>query len=375
MRFKPGRAYNEMSQLSVTLFRDYIEDERWSMEVFADNLSAALKANYSDRVLVTEYRPTVLLFPGADAFRMRLSRFVSYPWAARQASNQLNHILDHAYGHLLYSLDPARTVVTVHDMYPLARWHGKVQGVEPGKRPRLNEFSFHALRRGAHLMADSQNTRRDLIELCGCDPNRITVVPLGISEDFYPSANPPRPDPVKRVLIVGAPAYKNRAGAFRIFARLKELCPMPLELVAVGANTPEWHVTAEQAGLKGFVRWVDVKNVREMAALYNCVDALLFPSLYEGFGLPVLEAMACGCPVVASNTASIPEVAGDAAILCAPADEDAFAQALAQVLTDNALRDRMVARGLLHAREFTWERTARATLRVYENVTGVADGG
>jgi glycosyltransferase involved in cell wall biosynthesis len=103
-----------------------------------------------------------------------------------------------------------------------------------------------------------------------------------------------------------------------------------------------------------------------MAALYNCVDILLFPSLYEGFGWPPLEAMACGTPVVASDAASLPEVMGDAGLRCPPRDHEALAQAMEALLTDAELRQAVIARGLARASRFTWEKVAQQTLAVYE---------
>jgi glycosyltransferase involved in cell wall biosynthesis len=106
----------------------------------------------------------------------------------------------------------------------------------------------------------------------------------------------------------------------------------------------------------------------ELPNLYNAVDCLLFPSLYEGFGWPPLEAMACATPVVASNAASLPEVIGEAGLLCAPGDDEGLARAMQAVLTDEGLRQSLVEKGLARARQFTWEETARKTLEVYERV-------
>jgi glycosyltransferase involved in cell wall biosynthesis len=286
--------------------------------------------------------------------------------------------VDHGYGHLLYTLERKRTVVTVHDLVPLLRWKGRIPGVLPGRKPWLNTISFHALRRAAHLIAVSENTRRDLIELCDCAPEKITVIYHGVDPSFrvyhplekkladqkwHLSANSSR-----RILIVGSSFYKNQTGALRAFAGLRRLLNGPVELLKVGSPDPEWMQALEQLGLSDVARCLGVVDQGEMPSLYGSVDCLLFPSLYEGLGWPPLEAMACGTPVVASNVASLPEVLGDAAVMANPQDYDGLAHMLHKVLTDVDFRQSLIDRGLKRAGQFTWERTAQKTLAVYEQV-------
>jgi glycosyltransferase involved in cell wall biosynthesis len=125
-----------------------------------------------------------------------------------------------------------------------------------------------------------------------------------------------------------------------------------------------------QLGLQEQVTFTGYVPDEDLPALYNAAELFVFPSLYEGFGLPVLEAMACGAPVVTSNTSSLPEVAGDAAILVDPYDVNAIAQAMRQVLEDPALAEALRQKGLERAKLFTWEKTARQTIAVYEKVLG-----
>jgi len=121
-------------------------------------------------------------------------------------------------------------------------------------------------------------------------------------------------------------------------------------------------------GLTREVIFVDYITQLDLAYYYSSATLLAYPSLYEGFGLPPLEAMACGCPVVISNTSSLPEVVGEAGIMVNPYDTDSLAQAMRRVLTDDKLRDKMVRRGLEQAKKFSWEKTAEQTLEVYEKV-------
>jgi len=369
-----------MASIQITLFRDFVEDNRISMEVYADALSQALHAHFPERCEVNEYRPHAPSWLGDGIWRMRLSRFVTYPWRARHQQGQVNHIVDHGYGHLLYMMDPARTVATVHDLIPLVRWCGGIPGLSRGRKPWLNLLSSYALRRAAHLIADSNNTRQDLIRFCRCAPEKITVIYPGVDSIFRPYSpveksrarqvlNLPE-DGVCHVLIIGSQIYKNQTGAMRAFARLRQMFQKPIRLLKTGLPNPELTEAIHQLGLGATVRCLGIIPRCKLADLYNSMDCLLFPSLYEGFGWPPLEAMACGTPVVASNAASLPKVIGDAGLMCASQNHEGLAQAMYRVLTDQGLRESLIERGLKRASQFTWERTARQTLEVYEKVAG-----
>ena len=136
-----------MDSLDITLFRNYVEDERFSMEVYADGLVKAMRTHFPGRCHLNEYIPTLPKGSKAGLWGMRLARYGRYPWQARRHPGQINHIVDPGYGHLLYILDPKRTVVTVHDLIPLVRWSGGIPGCPRGRKPWFNLFSFRALRR------------------------------------------------------------------------------------------------------------------------------------------------------------------------------------------------------------------------------------
>ena len=127
----------------------------------------------------------------------------------------------------------------------------------------------------------------------------------------------------------------------------------------------------ENLGITEDVIFVDHVPDDHLPHYYSSACVLVFPSLYEGFGFPPLEAMACGCPVITSNTSSLPEVAGDAALMVDPYDVDGLAKAIAEVLTNDELRKEMIERGLAHAQKFSWEKAVKQTLEVYEKVAGV----
>ena len=369
-----------MDSLSITLFRNYVEDERFSMEAYADGLATALRTHFSGRCHLHEYIP--VLPPGSTSgpWGMRLARYLRYPWQARRQQGQINHILDPAYGHLLYILDPKRTVVTVHDLIPLVRWSGGIPGCPPGRKPWLNLFSFRALQRARHLITDSENTRYDLMKILKIPADRISTIYPGIDKMFRPYGPEEKLAAraslglagyeTHRVLVTGAQFYKNHGTAVQAVAQLRTLYAKPLQLLRLGPPTPDFTAAVRHYGLEDVTQYVVGVPGDRLPALYNSVDILLFPSLYEGFGWPPLEAMACGTPVVASDVASLPEVIGDAGFMCSPYDYDGLARAMYTLLTDNDLRDSVIKRGLNRASLFAWEKVARQTLAVYELVAG-----
>lgn len=266
-----------------------------------------------------------------------------------------------------------RLVVTVHDL-AFERF--------PALFPRGWRWLYRAgLRAAAHradaILVPSESTADDVIRGSSVDPTRVHVTPLA------PTLAPAGEDghavldrlgvPTPFVLSVGT--LEPRKNLVRLVRAYRQVAPdVPHALVLAGPAG--WHPVELEAELgRGgpgtIVRTGPVRDA-DLAALYRSADAFAYVSLYEGFGLPVLEAMAAGTPVVASETSSIPEVAGDAALLVDPEDVGAIADALARVLGDHGLADDLRGRGLDRAAAYTWERTARATLDVYRHVVGAS---
>jgi glycosyltransferase involved in cell wall biosynthesis len=368
----------------VTLFRDFVEDRRTSMEIYADELAAAL-ASLPEPPAVRQYVPCAARLPWhgqPGATEMRWSRYLRYPRAAARQQGEVNHVIDHGYGHLLWTLDARRTVVTVHDTIPALRWAGKLEGTPRGGYPLLNALSLKALRRARWLIAISRSTADDLVAHAGLDPARIRVAPLGLSPRFRTLPIGQRPGLRARfglplhahlVLISGDAFYKNHATCLKVLRALLADHPQgsaPLKLVRLGPRGAEWQRLLAASGLAEHVIELQGLPGADVPALYNAVDCLLFPSLYEGFGWPVLEAMASGVPVVCSNAGSLPEVAGDAALQAAPTDVALLAQHVRRCLRDAQLRASLVARGHAQAARFPWCRHAQAVLEIYDDILG-----
>jgi len=280
-----------------------------------------------------------------------------------------------------FTLPPAwraRTLVTVHDLsflrYP--------EGADPRLRAYLMDAVPRSVRRADHVLADSQNTRDDLVALLGVPPEKITVVYPGVEPRFRPLDDPGVLSAVREryrlperfILHVGTlEPRKNLVRLMEAYALLSEHGVATDEVSLVVAGGRGWlyegiFQAVERLGLAGRVTFTGFVRDEDLPALYNLADLFVFPSVYEGFGLPPLEAMACGTPVVVSNTSSLPEVVGQAGLLVSPTDVGALAEAMARALRNGELRARLRARGLEQARRFTWQKVAEETLRAYRSL-------
>jgi glycosyltransferase involved in cell wall biosynthesis len=266
---------------------------------------------------------------------------------------------------------PFRRVVTVHDLI-----YARFPDAHPGIRARgMNLLVPAAVRRSHRVIADSESTRRDLIELLGVEGGRIDVVPLGLGSVQRESATAAeetrrRFDLGARPVLLSLSAkrpHKNLAALIGALARI----PAERRPVLVLPGYPTWHERelrerAAAVGVGADVRFPGWVSAADIEGLWGIAAAFVFPSLYEGFGLPVLEAMARGVPVACSDASSLREVAGDAALLFDPHDEGAIAVAVERLLGDPAEAERLRAAGSERVLHFTWERTARLTLQSYE---------
>lgn len=314
--------------------------------------------------------------------------FATYPLAAHLERGVLTHLTAQQMATLLLfrrSLHPV--VVTVHDIVPYLTRHRREQrAYRHPLEDMFDRLAMRSLKRADALIADSAFTRDTVVRTLRYPEERVAVVPLGVDpETFRPQAVPANFDRrygldsrYRYVLYVGSEnPRKNLPTLLRAFARLRRLLP-DVRLIRVGATQYPTQARAlqaevEQLGLSDAVLHFPAVPDEDLVLFYCRADLFVFPSLYEGFGLPVLEAMACGTPVVCSRTASLPEVAGNAALLVDPLSEEDLAEAMHRALTDAGLRGELRTRGLERSRQFTWQRTAEETMRLYERVEEAAN--
>jgi len=270
----------------------------------------------------------------------------------------------------------ARTVLTVHDLsfmrYPECSSAHLLEYLM-GAVPR-------SVRRADVVLADSESTRQDLIELLHVPEERLLLVYPGVEERFAPGVEESviegalRRYGLHRPYILGLGTLqprKNFCRLIRAFDLLRRQHPVPHSLVIGGSKGwlyEEIFDTVRELGLQEMVLLPGFVADEDLPALYCAADVFAFPSLYEGFGIPVLEAMRCGTPVVTTRVSSLPEVAGDAALLVSPDDVAALAEALWRLTDDSALRNDLRQRGFQQVTQFTWKQAAKGLLDVYTQI-------
>jgi glycosyltransferase involved in cell wall biosynthesis len=339
------------------------------LELWFEPALALPSADVPAGAAVRHYAPLTL------PMRDRIASMITVPLAARRSGADVFHFLSHGDAPAWM---PARAVVTVHDLI-LEVMAARYRTAHTLKYKVARSFEASALRSARTLVADSGVTRDDLVRLHGVDAARVHVVHLGVDASF----RVPEPAAVAGlrarlglsrpfVLYVGGiDERKNVRMLVEAFAHARTVgLPEGTELVFAGRmeNAPEYPALRELVHARGLdqaFRPLGFVAGADLPVLFAAADVFAFPSLYEGFGLPPLEAMACGTPVVSTTGGSLIEVVGDAARVAGPEDPRAFGAALAEVLGDASLRAALRTRGLERAARFTWDRTAEATVQAY----------
>lgn len=330
------------------------------------------------------------LGPWPDSFQVRAiplsDRWVHILWQRLRLPVPVQAItgaldLFHSPDFVLPPTGRTPSILTVHDLSFLR----VPQFFVPGFREYLERAVSRAVDRAACILADSESTRVDLMQLMAVEPERVTVLYPGVEPRFRPvkeadmlAAVRARYDLPGRFILGLSTVQprKNFDGLIEAFRRLLARSAdgpeiADLHLVIAGGKGWMYEDTlalVKRAGLEGRVHFPGFVAEADLPALYCLAGAFAFPSWYEGFGLPVLEAMACGTPVVAADNSSLPEVVGEAGLLVDAGDPDALSEALGRLLRDEALQGRLFRAGLDQARRFTWEEAAQQLLHVYKSL-------
>lgn len=253
-------------------------------------------------------------------------------------------------------------VVTFYDMI-----HERFAGQYPelGDVSEVTAYKKQLASQATSVIAISESTKRDIVEFCGIDPAKIQVVYLGSSFQVTPSARRPDSENPYLLYVGKRDAYKNFPRFLKAISGLLKTYKLRLICAGGGSFTTDEQQLVRTLDVAEFVEQKRIDGDESLQALYGSAQAFIFPSLYEGFGIPVLEAFSCGCPCILSNTSSLPEVAAEAALYFDPTCEDSIAESVEQLLTDRALRSELIAKGENRLEQFSWNRTVAETLAVY----------
>lgn len=270
---------------------------------------------------------------------------------------------------------PGKIIITVHDL--IAMFIGS--DIPFISRQYFGRWMPLTHKRADHIITISEHTKKDIINLLKIPEEKITVIPLAASQSFKPIKEKSRLAEIKNKFKTGDVFFLHvgtitpRKNLELIVSAFAELAKSDGEAKLVIAGKKGWfyeklHKIIKNLAIEKRVVFTDYITEEEKILLYNAATALVFPSIYEGFGLPPLEAMSCGLPVIASSASSIPEVVGEAGILLDPNDLEGWAQAMRQVIHLEKLRQKMSGDGLKQAKKFSWQKTAEKTIEVYEKV-------
>ena len=348
---------------------DYINglktDKIFAMSKYQNEINARLKNVELNRI---EY-PDVSKLAGINK---AVELFV-YPFIVKQKviENNVKHITRQDLSFILELENLKKTIITCHDIIPIAYYN---------TRNPIWKLNAKGLRKAERIITVSEFSKRDISKYIKYPEEKIEVIPPAVNHDlYYQNRNRSMlgkygiKENEKVILYVGAEEpRKNIQLLINAFRKLKNKIP-EVKLLKVGMPNyigvrKKLLKQIESLDLQKDVIFTGYVSERELAEIYNAVDLFVFPSLYEGFGMPPLEAMACGTPVITSDTSSLPEVVGNAAIISDPYDADKFTERMYELLTDEELRKEIIKKGFQRSKIFKWEDSAQKTLKVYKEL-------
>lgn len=312
--------------------------------------------------------------------RVSVGSIKQHLWIPRWVKSQGIDVVLHTHPVSAMLAQPCASVTVILDVYPLRfpEYYGLAA------RLAYKFLVPRAVRRNDRCIAMSQCTKQDAVSFLSVASEKVDVVHLAASEIFRPIPKGPSLDEVLSSYGVDRPyvlyhgnkrPHKNVVGLLRSFWQLKRQSTLPHKLVVTGQDNPKEHEfdfsalrgVIGELGIESEVHFTGLVLEEDLPYIYSGADLLAMPSYYEGFGLPALEAMACGTPVVASDRGALPELSADAGLLIDPYDLNALSGAIRLVLEDENLRLRLSSKGLERAKLFSWQKTAKQTLRILEN--------
>ena len=358
-----------------------------SMDVYADNLVSELK-QIRPHWTIDEIAPDPWWsdednsWHSGTGLRKYYERFWRHPRKVKRQETDLFHIIDHSNAHVAYWLAHLGKpiVVTCHDLvqfiYPEIL---REQARFPAFSTAMLNYSVQGMLKASRVITVSSNTASDVEKILGIEHQKIVVIPNGTDTHFRPLSRDVvqhlrqkyarAPDEVCLLNVGSSQHRKNLLTVLKVLYILVQQ-GISIRLWKAGDDfTTEQKDFIQTYGLEQKVTYLGKPNQDLLLQFYNAADILIAPSLYEGFGLTVLEAMACGTPVITSNISSLPEVAGDAAVLVDPINAQAMSEAVLQLLNNTSYRQVLREKGLERVCKFTWRQTAEQVVQVYESLT------
>lgn len=384
-----------MSLPRLAVICDYREENWPSMDLIGEILSEGLQEGHADTLSASRIRPAMRRrFSRDGSFAGKLfntdrllNRFYDYPRALRRMRQEFDlfHIVDHSYSQLAHHLPRERTVITCHDLDTFRCLLNEREEQRPFWFRGMNRRIMSGLRRAARVACASHATRDELLAHELVEPERAVVVQNGVHPSCSPSPNEAADAEAARligpldiaggveILHVGSVAPRKRIDVLlKVFASARREFPGARLIRVGGALTAEQEMLAQRLGCAEAIVSLPFLDRDVLAAIYRRAGVVLQPSEREGFGLPVVEALACGTPVIASDLAALREVGGDAALYCPVGDVPAWTEALAQLLSEREARadswSNRRAAAIAQAAKFSWSAYVEGMLNLYREI-------
>ena len=378
----PCGCYNAAMKIPVTLFvgeKTFVEQgDKKTKTGYKRHYESRFFSCLNDRVDFEIKSLYPLKGDGYSTIRHLANHFF-HPFKFRKdfKENRVKHIMFGEEAFMLNFLSGKKTVVSCLDVIPLV-----MPKETSGKFRMFLKWAYRGMKKADYILANSEYTKNDIAEHLKIDKEKIFVAYPPVQEKFKITDSVPQsfytahgfPKGKQYLLFVGAldARRKNLETALEAFKKVY-FDNHDIHLLLVGYTSLKGNLNGilkkiDRLGLAGRVHVFTNVSDEELVSFYNLAKIFIFPSLYEGFGLPPLEAMACGTPVISSNASSLSEALGDAALFVDPMDSDGFAKAILKLLSDETLYDKMVARGLKQAEQYTWDRYCDDTYKVYKKI-------
>jgi len=354
----------------------------FSMDVYADGLLRGLKTvrpawQFIELIPKTSYPNGTSKFSGISKY---YERYYQYPSSINRCQADIFHIIDHSDGHILHWLKHAKQpkIVTCHDLVNLVQPENiQNQARIPWISMMAWKFAIGGLVQADHIIAVSKHTAKDVNHLLDIVPEQITVIPNAV-EPYFKQLPQTQVIALRQkldikpqtfcLLNVGSSHPRKNIMAVLHTLQILRSQNFPAVLLKAGADfSTEQKAFIGAHGLDANIMYLGTPDSSALVEIYNVADVLLAPSLYEGFGMTLLEAMACGTPVVTSNVTSLPDVSGDAGILASPTDIEALSKAVYTLAHQSDYRNLLIQKGLERVKAFTWEKTAEEVATLYES--------
>ena len=351
--------------MKILYYFNFKEDHRASMDFYSNLLFNYRKTNKTFKF--TKFTPKISLLTklfGNYSMRMRYTRYISYPHQIKKLPlYDIGHVCEHQYAHLHSNMNSKVKFVTVHDLIPII-FHKRI-----GKWPYLNQYSLSKLKYFDKVFAVSQNTKKDILKYTDCPESKIKVLYSPV-ESFFNSSKVNKlkicnkyklPLEKKKILINGNIFYKNLEISIKTLEKLIKI-NNNIIFIKVGGKI---NLNCPKSLLDRFFQMPFLKR-KELPSIYKVCDLFFFPSIYEGYGLPCLEAMKCGIPIVCSNSASIPEVVGNAALKNRHNNVNGFVKDITKLLNNKKFYKLKQKQGLKRAKIFNRNYFHKEIIKTYK---------